>query len=45
MRPRVPGYSQGEYLNILSKLCLTMIYEIYTIRKTAVKLKNEEKSL
>ena len=33
MRQRVTGYSQGEYLYVLSQEGLTMIYKIYAIKK------------
>lgn len=32
-RLRVTGYSQGEYLYVLSQLGSTMIHKIYTIKK------------
>ena len=43
MRITVTGYTQGEYLYMLSQSCLTMIYKIYTVKKNDSKfVKNIE---
>ena len=43
MRIIVTGYTQGEYLYMLSQSCLTMIDKIYTVKKNDSKfVKNIE---
>ena len=48
MRIIITGYTQGEYLYMLSQSCLTMLYKIYTVKKNDSKfVKNieEEKNI